>query len=100
MQEINAINVCFSTVQFVYKVTSTFPVMVKLNNEVEADSSVNFLQEKELCPGRRRSQLLYLFELLYLGLLEHGEDIGASLLSSPLSLVRGLLTCLRSFTKN
>lgn len=34
----------------------------------------------------------YLFELLDLGLLKHGEDIGASLLSSPLSLIWGLFT--------
>lgn len=38
---------------------------------------------------------LYLLELLDLGLLKHGEDIGASLLSSPLSLIGGLLTRLR-----
>lgn len=34
----------------------------------------------------------YLLELLDLGLLEHGEDVGTSLLSSPLSLIGGLLT--------
>lgn len=41
----------------------------------------------------------YLLELLYLGLLKHGEDIGARLLSSPLSLIGGLLTCLRRGTQ-
>lgn len=34
----------------------------------------------------------YLLELLDLGLLKHGEDIGTSLLSSPLSLIWGLFT--------
>lgn len=34
----------------------------------------------------------YLLELLDLRLLKHGEDVGASLLSSPLSLIWGLLT--------
>lgn len=40
----------------------------------------------------------YLLELLDLRLLKHGEDVGASLLSSPLSLIWGLLTRLGKTT--
>lgn len=44
-------------------------------------------------------RFFYLFELLNLGLLKHGEDIGAGLLCSPLSLIGGLLTCLKRCTQ-
>lgn len=43
---------------------------------------------------RQEEMVPYLLELLYLGLFKHGEDIGAGLLCSPLSLVGGLLACL------
>lgn len=43
-----------------------------------------------------RRKETYLLELLDLGLLKHGEDVRAGLLSSPLSLIRGLFTRLQS----
>lgn len=41
----------------------------------------------------------YLFKLLDLRLLKHGEDVRASLLSSPLSFIWGLFTRLRKTTQ-
>lgn len=51
------------------------------------------------CVEAGEDTVLYLLELLNLGLLKHGEDIGARLLSSPLSLIGGFLTCLRTQTQ-
>lgn len=56
-------------------------------------NSVRFLLFPDL-----ENTAAYLLELLDLRLLKHGEDVGASLLSSPLSLIWGLLTRLGKTT--
>lgn len=56
-------------------------------------NSVRFLSFPDI-----ETTAAYLLELLDLRLLKHGEDVGASLLSSPLSLIWGLLTRLGKTT--
>lgn len=107
----------FSFTQFLYVSTPIIPVEIKLGEKVKLilffpfpcmnlKNNIHRFQHKfpeikvlEVAVTRQDSTVRYLLELLYLVLLEHGEDIGARLLSSPLSLIGGLLTRLRRGTQ-